>query len=307
MLFPDCENIALEFDDLSEIIVKIDAIFQEVGDKGVFDTDNISKTLNVPNRVIEDILQLLVDRGLLQTEKYIICPNPYCESLNDYIEYKNAVDDGDEFECSQCGNIIRTAKEVIRYRIVSSKLPDVLVDVNYIDDDEIRGLPERLYIDDIDNFEKVKNIDCAAVACFLTNNRFLNKSEEEVQVGIEGILSEPMHQKDWAGELDDLYTSNIRIKDKRVSVAFALKGNGLKVKDDVLQIKDCGKNGDQILRLCRSPAQIFFIQYVGNISENVISDIEGKVKLLRMQGKPVFYCILNGQDTARLLHAYGKL
>lgn len=307
MLFPDCESIAREFEDFSEIMVKIDAILQEVGDKGVFDIDNISKTLNVPNSTIDDIFKLLVNRGLLQIEKYVICPNPYCESLNDYNEFKKAVDEGDEFECSQCGNNIKSANEVIRYRIMTSKLPDVLVDANYIDDEKIRDLPERLYIEDIDNFEMVKNIDYAAVSDFLMNNRFLNISEEEVQVGIEGILSEPMHQKDWAGELDDLYTSNIRLKGKRVSAAFALKGNGLKVKDDLLQIKDCGKNGDQILRLCRSPAQIFFIQYVGNISENVIADVEGKVKLLRAQGKPVFYCILNGQDTARLLHAYSKL
>jgi hypothetical protein len=74
-----------------------------------------------------------------------------------------------------------------------------------------------------------------------------------------------------------------------------------------MEISDCGKNGDQLVRLLDSPAQLFFVQFVGNISENVIRDIEGKCRELTSRGLQTHYCIMNGQDTARLLLAYGRL
>jgi hypothetical protein len=83
-----------------------------------------------------------------------------------------------------------------------------------------------------------------------------------------------------------------------------LKGNGLRRAK--LEIRDCGKNGDQLVRLFDSPATLFVVQYVGNISENVIKDLEGKVHAARAQSRPARYCIIDGQDTARLLRAYSK-
>lgn len=73
-----------------------------------------------------------------------------------------------------------------------------------------------------------------------------------------------------------------------------------------MEIGDCGKNGDQLLRLFSSPAELFVVQFVGNIAEAVIADVEGKIKQRRAQGHDAHYCIMNGQDTACLLHAYGK-
>lgn len=84
-----------------------------------------------------------------------------------------------------------------------------------------------------------------------------------------------------------------------------LKGNGLKAP--TMEIKHCGKNGDQIVRLFESPAELFIVQFVGNISEAIIKDVEGKIEQLNRRGKQSYYCIINGSDTARLLHAYGFL
>jgi len=47
--------------------------------------------------------------------------------------------------------------------------------------------------------------------------------------------------------------------------------------------------------------------YIGPISEAVIQDCEEKTTLRRSQGKNANYLIIDGQDTARLLFAYGKL
>lgn len=133
----------------------------------------------------------------------------------------------------------------------------------------------------------------------------MDLSEEFIQIGLEEILDVPFHKKDWGGEINDLYTSNVLLKGSRVASAFLLKGSGLRKK--VLEIKDCGKNGDQIVRLLDSPAQLFIIQFVGSISEYVVKDIEGKVNESQLQGKVAQYCIIDGQDTARLLRAYSKL
>jgi hypothetical protein len=53
--------------------------------------------------------------------------------------------------------------------------------------------------------------------------------------------------------------------------------------------------------------QLFIVQFVGNISESLIADLEGKVRDLRSKCVRANYCTINGQDTARLLYAYGKL
>jgi len=84
-----------------------------------------------------------------------------------------------------------------------------------------------------------------------------------------------------------------------------LKGHGLRGR--IMEIKHCGVNGDQLLRLCNSPARLFVIQFVGRISEAVVSDIDGKVRQARSEGREAWYCIMDGQDTARVLRAYGEL
>ena len=161
----------------------------------------------------------------------------------------------------------------------------------------------RLFIEDIDSFIKVRDVNPSMVSKFLTSGR-IELPEDEVQLGLESILNVPFHKKDWGGETNDLYTANLIINDARRSSAFLLKGNGLRKK--MMEIKDCGKNGDQIVRLFESPAQLYIVQFVGNISEAIIKDIEGKINEKRSQGKECWYCIITGQDTARLARAYGK-
>ncbi len=156
----------------------------------------------------------------------------------------------------------------------------------------------KVYIDDISSFNAVKSINTQAVNELMP----LGLDEDYIQSCLEKIINEPFHKNDWGGETNDLYTTRIE-KDagKRISAAFMLKGKGLKSK---LTIKNCGKNGDQIVRLFESPAEIFFIQHIGEISEEVIKDAEGKAELLRRRGKLVYCCFIDGYDIARILKAY---
>ena len=163
----------------------------------------------------------------------------------------------------------------------------------------------RLYVEDIDSFAKVRDVNADKVSHFLKPGGYIDISEEKIQLGLESILNEHFHKKDSGSEYNDLYTSSLLLNAHRRATAFLLKGNGLRVK--TMQIKHCGKNGDQLVRLCESPAELFIVQFVGNISESIVKDIAGKVDRLRSSGKQALYCIVNGVDTARLLHAYGLL
>jgi hypothetical protein len=163
--------------------------------------------------------------------------------------------------------------------------------------------PLRIYIDNIDTFKKVQDVTLDDITDLINESGRIDVKEDVVQTAIEQIAKVALKKHDWSGEENDLYTANIELLGKRTPTAFLLKGRGTKNKQ--LQIANCGQNGDQIVRLFKSPANLFIVQYVGEISEHLITDVEGKSQLLRSKGDIVSYCIINGQDTARLLRAYG--
>jgi hypothetical protein len=169
---------------------------------------------------------------------------------------------------------------------------------------ELQPVRVRLHVEDIDSFSQVRRVGPKQVSNLLSDG-WLDLREDRVQTAIEMIVSVPFHKEDWGGEENDLYTANVVLAGERVPTAFALKGRG--TPKHTLQIRDCGQNGDQLVRLFQSPAELFIVQFVGEISENVVKDVESKALLLRAQGKRAWYCIINGQDTARLLRAYGIL
>jgi len=165
-------------------------------------------------------------------------------------------------------------------------------------------IEDRLYIEGIDSFQKVRDVNPSMVSHFL-NNGFLNRAEDQIQLDLEQILGVSFHKKDWGGEINDLYTANIIVNSTRRATGFLLKGPGIGKKE--MTIADCGKNGDQLVRLFTTPADLFVVQYVGPIAEMLVKDVQGKVAELRAQGRTAHFVIIEGQDTARLLYAYGKL
>jgi hypothetical protein len=162
-----------------------------------------------------------------------------------------------------------------------------------------RGIePIRIYPEEIDSFSGVGKIGPAAVAQFLTDG-YLDQSEDEVQHAFEAIIGVPFHKKDRGGEMSDLYTGDLRYQGQRAAAAFLLKGHGLRQR--TMTIADCGRNGDQLVRLFDSPAKLFVVQFIGKIAENLIRDVEGKTRHLQLQGKKARFCILEGNDVTDLL------
>ncbi len=159
-------------------------------------------------------------------------------------------------------------------------------------------------MEDIDSFAKVRDVNPSMVAPFL-NKGSLDMSEDKVQLALEQILDVPFHRKDWGGEINDLYTANVIVNGARRATAFLLKGPGIGRK--AMEIADCGKRGDQLVRLFTTPADLYVVQYVGPISDLLIKDVEGKVAVAKAGGKDSHFLIMDGQDTARVLHAYARL
>ncbi len=174
------------------------------------------------------------------------------------------------------------SKQSKSFKITINKIPQKFVKI------------EQISVDDVDSFSKVKKIGSMP-------NVF--RAELNIKKLFKKILGEKGSFKDWGGEPNDLFTK-IQIKKKRYSVAFAFKG---KSKKNIKKLtpKDMGKNGDQIFRMFRSPANVFFVQFVGQIDESVLSLMEQlSIAKSYANGIPVFYGIINGDDTSRLFSAY---
>lgn len=67
-----------------------------------------------------------------------------------------------------------------------------------------------------------------------------------------------------------------------------------------------GHNGDQIQRLFTSPAQVFFVQYEGEIKESIVHQMSQLAFAKAATEQEVYYGVIDAQDTRRLRLAYPK-
>ena len=84
---------------------------------------------------------------------------------------------------------------------------------------------DRLYVEDIDSFRKVRDVNPHMVNDLLGPGGYFDISENAVQLALEQILDVRLHQQDWGGEANDLYTANLILNGERRATAFMLKGN----------------------------------------------------------------------------------
>jgi len=153
---------------------------------------------------------------------------------------------------------------------------------------------KQITIDDIDSFAKVKDVT--------SNQNPLPINEKEFKDGLQKILGEQGTFQDWGGELDDLFSTRLILGGERKNVAFGLKGKGT---TGILTPKKMGKRGDQVQRLFRAPADVFIIQYWGQIDESIIEQMKQlAIAKSGLEGRKIYYGVIDGQDTMRILTAY---
>ena len=202
----------------------------------------------------------------------------------------------DTFLCQHTKEILRNANDPTSRKKIptkrnfqrnssKSKFVNIKIETRY-------ASAKRISVDDVTSFSKVKKVSLQPE---------MQRHESEIKDLFKKILGENGHFPDWGGEPNDLFTT-LTINKKRLQVAFAFKGKGKKGK---LTSSNMGKNGDQILRMFRSPADVFFVQYVGQIDESVLSLME-KLAIAKSYAlnKTIYYGIINGTDTSRMFKAY---
>ena len=156
----------------------------------------------------------------------------------------------------------------------------------------------KITIDDIASFKEVKKIKDK-------NLGYTNISEKKFKKGIAKILGERGEFKDWGGENNDLSSTRLYIKNTRKTAAFAFKGPGTKGR---LTPGKMGKNGDQIQRLAKCiAADVLIVQYWGQIDDSVIEQLGNLAKIKSyMEDKTIWYGIIDGEDSTKLIRAYPK-
>jgi hypothetical protein len=127
-------------------------------------------------------------------------------------------------------------------------------------------------------------------------------SEDDFKAGVQNILGERGRFKDWPGEQNDIFTTELVIGGRRRRAAFAFKGPGYK---GILRPNHMGKRGTQIQKLFKSPADVFMVQHHTQIGEEVLEQMEtyARQRVGDTNGV-VFYGTMNGQDSDRLIAAY---
>jgi hypothetical protein len=150
-------------------------------------------------------------------------------------------------------------------------------------------------VDDFDQFAKIRRMKPTSAPKI---------SERAFKDGVLKLIGETGKFQDWGGEPNDLYTTKLRHQGQRRAIAFAFKGPGT---SGVLTPAKLGKNGDQIQRLFLSPAEIFIVQYHEAIAQSVVEQVKAFASLNSIrEGKRIYYGIIDGDDTNRLIMAYPK-
>jgi hypothetical protein len=153
---------------------------------------------------------------------------------------------------------------------------------------------KQITIDGIESFSKVIEVPRPGEHVAIEESTFKH--------GLQSILGEEGTFQDWGGESDDLFSTRVVVGGERKATAFGLKGLG---KKGILYPRGMGKRGDQIQRLFRAPAEVFLVQYWGQVDESIYE----LMKILATskstaEGRRIYWGVIDGSDTTRIMKAY---
>ncbi|MCD6406648.1 hypothetical protein J7L81_02090 [Candidatus Aerophobetes bacterium] len=136
MFFQECESLANSEPLLKKTITQIDNVLKGIGPSSVLDSEIIAQKIGEKESIIEGVFLKLSEAGLLNKEKYILCPK--CGNLMKYEDFETAKNKEDEFCCSICEYNLMQEKKleiVIRYRLKARS-------VTMTEPMQIRSFPE---------------------------------------------------------------------------------------------------------------------------------------------------------------------
>jgi hypothetical protein len=152
----------------------------------------------------------------------------------------------------------------------------------------------QITIDDVESFWKARRVSVSGENTPVEEKLFKR--------GLKALLGEEGEFQDWGGETDDLFSTRLVVGGSRKAVAFGLKGRGTR---GILYANKMGKRGDQVQRLFGAPAEVFFVQYWGQVDERIYELME-KLATAKstIEKKRIYWGVIDGRDTSRLMRAY---
>lgn len=113
MFYQECVLLAREYPELRDLINKIDILLYKQGVNGLFKPTIISRSIQESLSQVEGVCESLTEKGLLIETVYHECP--HCENLFLREDFDSALEQYDEYECSQCSsNLGKTITEAIK-------------------------------------------------------------------------------------------------------------------------------------------------------------------------------------------------
>lgn len=155
----------------------------------------------------------------------------------------------------------------------------------------------EITIDDVDQFKRVRQLKKHSQKPLppLPESRFKR--------GLQRLFRDYAEHKDYGGEIADFYTNQFRMGRRRYSAVFALKGPGVGVK--LVTPGKWGKQGNQIQRLVKAPARVFFLQSELQIDQYSIEQLKSLTEHKATQeNRKLFYGYIDPHDSTRLRKAY---
>lgn len=243
-------------------------------------------TLRNNKRVTEEAKKLVDDETIIQLEHKVEGETGYkkidflCKHKKDILKLIKDKHARENF-ATKINPKIKSTKNSVGIKLILPK---------------IRIKTQPISIQKIDEFSKIKK---------KSMDYDLEKKEDDIKELFKNIAGEKGIFKDWPGEKNDLLTY-LTINGEKKLVAFAFKGKSKKLIKK-LRPKDMGTNGDQVERLFSSPAEIFFVQFVGQIHELMLQTMEQQATLKSYYtGKKIYYGIIDGSDTSRIFSQYSE-
>lgn len=233
------------------------------------------------------------------TNTYKAAARLYGEDIVDRNNSSGAVSYGKkDFYIAHRDKILKLADNPARLKVYPTKRK-LQAQVSQKTSYTFRTKPQvkQIYIDDIDSFSKAKSVNKADTSVVR------KMAERRINAGICRILNQK-DKSDWGGERNDIYSNKIILKRVRKSAAFALKGKAIKTK---LVPAKMGKNGDQIQRLFEATADIYFVVHNRDIDDRIVDLMQTHaIKNSIANNKRIYFCVIDGDDLARLSSAYPK-
>ena len=150
--------------------------------------------------------------------------------------------------------------------------------------------------EDIEQFSRMKEVEVASDEEWIEAMRSV--PEKEIKKTFASLLAEPT-KKDWGGEADDHFSASVVVHGRRRTAAFLLKGPS-QFREMTLDM--CGKRADQVHRMVDSDADISVVQHVHLIGAIVRRTL--RTLTVRPGDSRRKYCLIDGQETYRILRAY---